>query len=93
MSCTIPVASADGCDNRPAQRRSCAMDGLIFTTHTFPVPGSAAETFNTEFEQATGNPPEGAYTALGYDAAMLLKAALEKVAARAVQHCAMPWPN
>jgi branched-chain amino acid transport system substrate-binding protein len=75
----IPVASGDGCDTVDLLAAGAqALDGLIFTTHTYPVPGSATYDFNEAFTKATGHAPEGAYTALGYDAGQILKAALEK---------------
>jgi branched-chain amino acid transport system substrate-binding protein len=74
-----PVMGTDGVDTGVTLKTGgAAVEGLTFTTFTFPTPGSAAETFAKAFTEAYGNPPDGAYPMLGYNAIAVMSAAVAK---------------
>ncbi len=65
----IPVVSTDGNDTSLlADSGGSAVDGLVYTTHGFPAPGSEMESFITAFTEATGEAPESnTFEAIGRD--------------------------
>jgi branched-chain amino acid transport system substrate-binding protein len=74
-----PVMGTDGVDTGVTLKTGGdAVNGLTFTTFTFPTPGSPAEEFSKKFEKAYGNPPDGAYPMLGYNAIAVMSAAVAK---------------
>lgn len=74
-----PVMGTDGVDTGVTLKTGgSAVEGLTFTTFTFPTPGSPAETFSKAFEAAYGDPPDGAYPELGYNAIAVMSAAVAK---------------
>ena len=66
---TIPVLSTDGNDTSLlVDSGGSAIDGLVYTTHGFPAPGSEMETFIADFTEATGSAPESnTFEAIGRD--------------------------
>ena len=74
-----PVMGTDGVDTGVTLTTGgAAVEGVTFTTFTFPTPGSAAEKFSKAFEEAYGDPPDGAYPELGYNAIAVMSAAVAK---------------
>jgi branched-chain amino acid transport system substrate-binding protein len=65
----IPVISTDGNDTSLlVDSGGSAIDGLVYTTHGFPAPGSAIETFVAAFTETTGSAPESnTFEAIGRD--------------------------
>jgi branched-chain amino acid transport system substrate-binding protein len=70
----VPVISADGADTQLlVDSGGSAIDGLTFTTHAFPTPGSEMATFFDEFTKATGKKPESStFEAIGRDTVFAL---------------------
>jgi branched-chain amino acid transport system substrate-binding protein len=66
---TIPVISTDGNDTTLlVDSGGSAVDGLVYSTHAFPAPGSEVEAFVAAFTEATGSPPESStFEAIGRD--------------------------
>jgi branched-chain amino acid transport system substrate-binding protein len=64
-----PVISTDGNDTTLlVDSGGSAVDGLVYTTHGFPAPGSPMEEFIAAFTEATGSPPESnTFEAIGRD--------------------------
>ncbi|MEO8688904.1 MAG: ABC transporter substrate-binding protein [Solirubrobacteraceae bacterium] len=74
-----PVMGTDGVDTSVTLKTGgSAVDGLTFTTFSFPSPGSKAEKFSKAYKAEYGNPPDGAYPALGYNAMVVMSAAIAK---------------
>lgn len=74
------VAGADGYHNDAfIEFAGEAAEGTVFSTHGFPIPGSRLESFVKDVEEVTGQPPPNpALTALGGDAMLVVKAAVEQ---------------
>jgi branched-chain amino acid transport system substrate-binding protein len=74
-----PVMGTDGVDTSVTLKTGgSAVDGLTFTTFSFPSPGSDAEKFSKAYAAEYGDPPDGAYPALGYNAIAVMSAAVAK---------------
>ena len=71
---------ADGCDQQPLiDQAGKDADGIVFTTHGYPTPGSRFEEFVTGLEEFQGKPPEApALATTGGDVIEVIKAAVEK---------------
>lgn len=75
----VPVISMDGNDSTLfADSGGAAVDGVVFTTHAFPSPGSAYEQFVNDYEAATGAPPESTFEAIGRDFVYLMVEAVKE---------------
>jgi branched-chain amino acid transport system substrate-binding protein len=56
---TIPVITVDGNDSSLfVDSGGTAVDGVVYNTHAFPVPGSLDEQFITDYTQIMGKKPE-----------------------------------
>lgn len=76
---TIPVLSTDGNDSPLLIKvGGKAVEGMVFTTHGFPTPGSPLERFYREYERIKGEPPESVFAALGGDLVAVVDAAVTK---------------
>jgi branched-chain amino acid transport system substrate-binding protein len=75
----IPVLSIDGVDSVDTiSAGGPAVDGLVFTTHGFPVPGSSMEKFWTDYKAKYGADPDSVFAATGYDLVKVIEAAVIK---------------
>jgi len=75
----IPVLSTDGNDSPLLIKvGGKAVEGMVFTTHGFPTPGSPLERFYKEYERIKGKPPESVFAALGGDLVAVVDAAVTK---------------
>jgi branched-chain amino acid transport system substrate-binding protein len=73
---TIPVLASDGVDSPTTFSLGEVGNGVVFTGAGFPLEGSSLAAFYANYEARYGNPPESAYTAVGYDAIRILEAAV-----------------
>jgi len=73
----IPVVSTDGNHDVSLLDAGQAVEGMIFTTHAFPVEGSALADFYARYEKASGEPPASVVYGVGYDEMYILKQAIE----------------
>jgi branched-chain amino acid transport system substrate-binding protein len=75
-----PLYGADGCDQQPLiDLAGKDANGIVFTTHGFPTPGSRFADFMTGLTEFQGKPPEApALAALGGDTIDVIKAAVEQ---------------
>jgi branched-chain amino acid transport system substrate-binding protein len=74
-----PVLSIDGVDSVDTiSAGGPAVEGLTFTTHGFPVPGSSMEKFWTDYKTKNGSDPESVFAATGYDLVKIIEAAVLK---------------
>jgi branched-chain amino acid transport system substrate-binding protein len=73
----IPVLGADGNDDSSLLSAGATVEGLVFTTHASPAPGSKLADFNAKFEKTTGKPPASVVVAIGYDEIYILKQVIE----------------
>ncbi len=76
---TAPLYGADGCD-QPALVELAGADanGIVFTTHGYPTPGSEFEAFMTGLTDFQGKAPEApALAALGGDTIRVIEAAVK----------------
>ena len=73
-----PLYGADGCDQQPLiDLAGKDANGIVFTTHGYPTPGSAFEEFMTGITAFQGKPPEApALASLGGDTIDVIKAAV-----------------
>jgi branched-chain amino acid transport system substrate-binding protein len=56
---TIPVLTVDGNDSSLfVDSGGSAVDGVVYTTHAFPTPGSLDETFINDYTELMGDKPE-----------------------------------
>jgi branched-chain amino acid transport system substrate-binding protein len=56
---TIPVVTVDGNDSSLfVDSGGSAVDGVVYTTHAFPTPGSLDEKFISDYTQLMGKKPE-----------------------------------
>jgi branched-chain amino acid transport system substrate-binding protein len=75
----IPVLSTDGNDSPLLiEVGGDAVEGMVFTTHGFPAPGSTLEEFNKTYQEVKGSPPESVFAALGGDFVAAVDAAVTK---------------
>jgi branched-chain amino acid transport system substrate-binding protein len=72
---TIPVISIDGVDSQDTiTGGGTAVEGLVFTTHGFPVPGTPMADFWTRYQAKYGSPPDSVFAATGYDLVKIIEA-------------------
>ena len=71
------MISSDGNHDNSLMEAGDAVEGLVITTHAFPVPGSTMDDLYKRFEKATGNPPPSVVVGVGYDEMYIIKTALE----------------
>jgi branched-chain amino acid transport system substrate-binding protein len=72
------VIGSDAFDATNVAAAGADAEGVYYTTHTFPTPGSKLETFLADYEQATGKPIETVtFGALADDAIHLIVQACE----------------
>jgi branched-chain amino acid transport system substrate-binding protein len=71
---------ADGCDQQPLINLAGKdANGIVFTTHGYPTPGSRFEEFVTGLEEFQGKAPEApALATTGGDVIEVIKAAIEQ---------------
>ena len=75
------VLSGDGLDSvEVAQVAGAAADNVYFSTHVDYTAGGAVSDFYEAYQDKYGSEPINAFAALGYDAAYLLKYAVENYA-------------
>ncbi len=75
----IPVISIDGVDSVDTiSAGGPAVEGLVFTTHGFPEPGTAMEKFWADYKAKYGSDPESVFAATGYDLVKVIEAAVTK---------------
>jgi branched-chain amino acid transport system substrate-binding protein len=55
-----------------------AVEGLVFTTHGFPVAGSSMEKFWADYKAKYNADPESVFAATGYDLVKVIEAAVKK---------------
>ncbi|HVA86243.1 MAG TPA: ABC transporter substrate-binding protein, partial [Candidatus Saccharimonadales bacterium] len=73
----IPVISIDGVDSQDTiTGGGTAVEGLVFTTHGFPVPGTPMADFWTRYQAKYGSPPDSVFAATGYDLVKVIEAAV-----------------
>ena len=74
-----PVLSMDGVDSQATiDAGGEAVEGLVFTTHGFPEPGTPAGDFWERYTKAQGEAPESVFAATGYDLIKIIEAAVIK---------------
>jgi len=75
-----PLYGADGCDQQPLiDLAGKDANGIVFTTHGFPTPGSRFADFMAGLTELQGKPPEApALAALGGDTIDVVKATVEQ---------------
>lgn len=72
-----PVISIDGVDSQDTiSAGGPAVDGLVFTTHGFPAPGTPTAEFWKAYELKYGSPPDSVFAATGYDLIKVVEAAV-----------------
>ncbi|MGH2466763.1 MAG: ABC transporter substrate-binding protein [Candidatus Limnocylindrales bacterium] len=72
-----PVISMDGMDSQDTiTGGGAAVDGLVFTTHGFPAPGTPMANFWTAYQAKYGSPPDSVFAATGYDLMHIIAAAV-----------------
>jgi branched-chain amino acid transport system substrate-binding protein len=77
----VPVVGGDGYDSPLLlQVAGAAADNVYFTTHAYIGPGDSAQvaSFVAAYKAATGNDPENAFAALGYDSVKLMADAIAR---------------
>ncbi len=74
----IPVVSTDGNHDPSLLKAGKAVEGMVFTTHALPRPGTKLSDFFDRYREKTGKEPSSVVTAVGYDEIQFVKAALEK---------------
>jgi len=73
----IPVLGSDGDDNPVFLEAGPAVEGFVFTTSGFPVPGTPLADFYDAYEAATGTRPDNIFYAEGYDEIYAVKHAID----------------
>jgi branched-chain amino acid transport system substrate-binding protein len=75
----IPVISMDGVDSQATiDAGGAAVNGLVFTTHGFPAPGTPTADFWKAYHEKYGKDPESVFAATGYDLVKVIEAAVTK---------------
>lgn len=74
---TIPVISSDGNHDESLIKAGKAVEGLIFTTHGFPIEGNDVAKLWEKAKAKNGSYPTGIPFAVGYDEIYFLKKAIE----------------
>jgi branched-chain amino acid transport system substrate-binding protein len=74
-----PVVSIDGVDSVDTiSAGGPAVEGLVFTTHGFPEPGTPMADFWARYKDKYGSDPESVFAATGYDLMKVVEAAVTK---------------
>lgn len=74
-----PVISMDGVDSvEMIAAGGDAVEGVVFTTHGFPEPGTPTGDFWDRYTEANGKAPESVFAATGYDLMKVVEAAVIK---------------
>lgn len=74
-----PVISIDGVDSVDTiSAGGPAVEGLVFTTHGFPEPGTPMADFWARYKEKYGADPESVFAATGYDLIKIVEAAVIK---------------
>ena len=76
---TFPVISTDGNHDESLIKAGKAVEGLVFTTHGYPVEGNKVDALWKRYKAETGSAPESIAFAVGYDEIYFLKKAVETV--------------
>jgi branched-chain amino acid transport system substrate-binding protein len=72
---TTPVISIDGVDSQDTiTGGGPAVEGLVFTTHGFPAPGTPMEDFWNRYKAKYGSVPDSVFAATGYDLVKIIEA-------------------
>ncbi|RLC00861.1 MAG: hypothetical protein DRH90_17490 [Deltaproteobacteria bacterium] len=74
---TYPVISTDGNHDESLINAGKAVEGLVFTTHGYPVKGNKVEALWQKYKAKKGNFPDSIAFAVGYDEIYFLKQAME----------------
>ena len=70
-----PVISIDGVDSQDTiSAGGPAVEGLTFTTHGFPAPGTPTADFWKAYQDKYGSPPDSVFAATGYDLIKVVEA-------------------
>ncbi|UCI31851.1 ABC transporter substrate-binding protein [Mesorhizobium sp. B4-1-4] len=76
----IPIYGADAMNTPTIRGLGSLVDGLVFTSAGFPLPGSKLEAFNAAFKKAVGHDPETTYEVNGYEIGMIIDQAVKNAA-------------
>lgn len=76
----IPIYGADAMNTPTIRGLGSLVDGLVFTSAGFPLPGSKLESFNAAFTKAVGHAPETTYEVNGYEIGMIIDQAVKNAA-------------
>jgi branched-chain amino acid transport system substrate-binding protein len=71
-----PVLGSDGIDTPTIVEIGRPAEGVVFSGLGFPVPDSPLEAFYEKYEEVKGQAPETPYTAVGFDATVVIDAAV-----------------
>ena len=74
----IPMVVGDGIDSPTTFALGDIVEGVVFTSSGFAEPGSPMAAYQAKYQAKYGKPPESIMDALGYDLAMIVKAAVTK---------------
>lgn len=74
---TFPVISTDGNHDESLIKAGKAVEGLIFTTHGYPVKGNKLDALWQKYKAKTGSYPASIAFAVGYDEIYYLKKTIE----------------
>jgi branched-chain amino acid transport system substrate-binding protein len=74
---TIPVISTDGNHDDSLINAGKAVEGLVFTTHGFPIKGNKVDALWEKYKAKTGKFPVSIAFAVGYDEIYFLKSVIE----------------
>jgi len=69
-----PYFGTDGIDEPSALGLGPVTEGVVFSTSSFPSPGSSMEAFNKKYKEKYGKDNKAMFSALGYDAVKIIEA-------------------
>lgn len=72
----VPIIESDGIDSPTTFELGDVVEGVVFTTAGFPKPGSPLAEFNEKYEKEYGEEAGTIFTAVGYDLATVIEAAV-----------------
>ncbi|MCP4629138.1 MAG: ABC transporter substrate-binding protein [bacterium] len=73
---TSQVIGSDGIDSPTTFSLGDAVEGLVFTTAGYAMPGNALDTFNKKYKKVYGKESETVFNAIGYDLVKVIEAAV-----------------
>ena len=76
MGVKSKVIGADAIDTPTTFALGSVVEGVVFTTPGFPLPGSPLEEFNKKYKQKYGKKSETVFNAIGYDLMKVIEAAV-----------------